>query len=81
MRKATPVSALIESIGLLPMVHLKVADLPRHTGLDAQGEDSVGDLITRALAQRPDLVAKLANVRSKEYEIRRTRAEITQRSR
>jgi Outer membrane protein len=32
-------------------------------------------LITKALAQRPDLVAKLANVRSKEYEIRRTRAE------
>src|SRR4029434_6561460 len=37
--------------------------------------DSVGELITRALAQRPDLVAKLANVRSKEYEIRRIRAE------
>jgi outer membrane protein len=67
--------ALIESIGLLPTVHLKVADLPRHGGLDAQSEDSVGELITKALAQRPDLVAKLANVRSKEYEIRRTRAE------
>ena len=65
---------LIESIGLLPTVHLKVADLPRQSGLDAQS-DSVGELITKALAQRPDLVAKLANVRSKEYEIRRTRAE------
>src|SRR4029077_7885167 len=67
--------ALIESIGLLPTVHLNVADLPRQSGLDAQSEDSVGELITKALAQRPDLVAKLANVRSKEYEIRRTRAE------
>ena len=67
--------ALIESIGLLPTVQLKVADLPRQNGLDFQSEDSVGDLITKALAQRPDLVAKLANVRSKEYEIRRTRAE------
>ena len=38
-------------------------------------EDSVGELITKALAQRPDLVAKLANVRSKEYEIRGIRAE------
>jgi outer membrane protein TolC len=67
--------ALIESIGLLPTVQLKVADLPRQSGLDAQTEDSVGELTTKALAQRPDLVAKLANVRSKEYEIRRTRAE------
>jgi len=67
--------ALIESIGLLPTVQLKVADLPQQSGLDSQREDSVGNLITKALAQRPDLVAKLANVRSKEYEIRRTRAE------
>jgi outer membrane protein len=67
--------ALIESIGLLPTVQLKVADLPEKSGLDAGTEDSVDTLITKALAQRPDLVAKLANVRSKEYEIRRTRAE------
>ncbi len=67
--------ALIESIGVLPTVQLKVADLPPQSDLDSQSEDSVGELITKALAQRPDLVAKLANVRSKEYEIRRTRAE------
>ncbi len=67
--------ALIESIGLMPTVSLKVADLPRQSGLDAQSEDSVGELITKALGQRPDLVAKLANVRSKEYEIRRVHAE------
>src|SRR6478735_6568136 len=67
--------ALIESIGLLPTVQLKVADLPRQSGLDAQSEDSVGTLITKALAQRPDLVAKLADVRAKEYEIRTVRAE------
>src|SRR5436190_10765127 len=67
--------ALIESIGLLPTVQLKVADLPQQSGLYSQREDSVGNLITKALAQRPDLVAKLANVRSKEYEIRKIRAE------
>jgi outer membrane protein TolC len=67
--------ALIESIGLLPTVLLKVADLPDKTHLNAQTEDSVGELITKALAQRPDLVAKLANARSKEYEIRSIRAE------
>ncbi|HET9710810.1 MAG TPA: TolC family protein, partial [Pyrinomonadaceae bacterium] len=52
--------ALIESIGLMPIVQLKVADLPSRSGLDSRSEDSVGELITRALAQRPDLVAKLA---------------------
>src|SRR5216110_1578401 len=67
--------ALFESIGLMPTVTLKVADLPAKSRADAQTEDSVGDLITKALAQRPDLVAKLANVRSKEYEIRKVRAE------
>src|SRR4249919_656737 len=67
--------ALIESIGLLPTVQLKVADLPQQSAFDSQREDSVGNLITKALAQRPDLVAKLANVRSKEYEIRGIRAE------
>src|SRR4029450_12699263 len=67
--------ALIEGIGLMPPVALKVGDLPEKNHLNVQTEDSVGDLITKALAQRPDLVAKLANVRSKEYEIRRIRAE------
>ncbi len=67
--------ALIESIGLMPTVSLKVADLPEKNHLNAQTEDSVGDLMTKALVQRPDLVAKLANVRSKEYEIRKIRAE------
>src|SRR5262245_52709259 len=67
--------ALIESIGLMPTVSLKVADLPETSHLNAQAADSVSELITKALSQRPDLVAKLANVRSKEYEIRRIRAE------
>src|SRR6266498_2005132 len=67
--------ALIESIGLLPTVSLKVADLPEQSHRDRQTADSVGELITKALSQRPDLVAKLANVRAKEYEIRKIRAE------
>ena len=67
--------ALIESIGLLPTVPLKVADLPEKTGLDAQTVDSVGELIAKALFQRPDLVAKLANVHAKEQEILKIRAE------
>src|ERR1700758_3064661 len=67
--------ALIESIGLLPTVSLKVADLPQRSRLADQTADSVDELITKALSQRPDLVAKLANVRSKEDEIRKVRSE------
>src|SRR6476659_6770768 len=67
--------ALIESIGLMPTVRLKVADLPETSHLNARTEDSVGELITKALAQRPDLVAKLANVRAKEQGILKIRAE------
>src|SRR5262245_56894167 len=67
--------ALIESIGLMPTVTLKVADLPAKSDVDAGTEDSVGELITKAFSQRPDLVAKLANVRSKEQEIRKIRSE------
>src|ERR1700747_2699065 len=38
--------ALIESIGLLPTVQLKVADLPKKSHLNARNEDSVGELIS-----------------------------------
>src|SRR6184192_2851932 len=67
--------ALIESIGLLPTVSLKVADLPEQSHRGRQTADSVGELITKALFQRPDLVAKLANVRAKEQGILKIRAE------
>jgi outer membrane protein len=66
--------ALIESIGLLPTVPLKIADLEQRSTSE-QTNGSVDDLIARALSQRPDLVAKLANLRAKEHEIRRVRAE------
>src|SRR5437660_5895962 len=65
--------ALIESIGLLPTVPLKVADLPEQSHRDRQTADSVGELITKALSQRPDLVAKLANVLAKEQGMRTIR--------
>ena len=66
--------ALVESIGLLPTVPLKVADLgQRSTPEETNG--SVDELIARALSQRPDLVAKLANVRAKQDDIKKVRAE------
>ena len=66
--------ALVESIGLLPTVPLKVADLGQRSTSE-QTNGSVDELIARALSQRPDLVAKLANVHAKQNEIRRVRAE------
>src|SRR5882757_5537461 len=66
--------ALVESIGLLPTVPLKVADLGQRSTSE-QTNGSVDELIARALSQRPDLVAKLANVHAKEDGIRKVRAE------
>jgi outer membrane protein TolC len=66
--------ALVESIGVLPTVPLNVADLGQRSTAE-QTNGSVEELIARALSQRPDLVAKLANVHAKQNEIRRVRAE------
>src|SRR5229473_3170553 len=66
--------ALVESIGLLPTVPLHVADLGQRSTSE-QTNGSVDELIERALSQRPDLVAKLANVRAKQDGIRKVRTE------
>jgi outer membrane protein len=66
--------ALVESVGLLPTVPLKIADLGQSSSL-GQIDGSVDELIAKALSQRPDLVAKLANVHAKEGEVRKVRAE------
>jgi outer membrane protein len=66
--------ALVESIGILPTVPLKVADLEQRSTSE-QTNGSVDELIDRALSQRPDLVAKLANVHAKEDGIKKVRAE------
>jgi len=67
--------ALMESIGLLPTVQIKIADLEGTSRVADQSDDSIDRLVARALSQRPDLVAKLANVHAKEQEIRKVRAE------
>src|SRR4051812_16765811 len=66
--------ALMETIGILPTVTLKVTDLGQRLSPD-QVDRSVDELIELALSQRPDLVARLANVRAKQDEIRKVRAE------
>ncbi|HWY41475.1 MAG TPA: TolC family protein [Chthoniobacterales bacterium] len=66
--------ALVESIGILPTVPLHIADLSE-SSTSEQANGSVNKLIARALSQRPDLVAKLANVYAKQDEIKKVRAE------
>ena len=64
---------LADSVGLPPTTPIQVADfaaLPAPAAL----EDSVDKLIDRALEQRPDLIAKVAEVRAKEAVVRRARA-------
>jgi outer membrane protein TolC len=64
---------LADSIGLPPTTPIQVADfvaLPAPAAL----EDSVDKVIDRALEQRPDLIAKVAEVRAKEAMVRRARA-------
>jgi outer membrane protein TolC len=66
--------ALLESIGIRPGAPIDVVDVsqePLPPGLD----ESVDQAIDRALAQRPDLVARLASVRAKEAEVRGARAD------
>ena len=65
--------ALAESIGIPPTTPIQVAafsKLPPPAAL----EESVEKVIDQALDKRPDLIAKVAKLRSKEAEVRRARA-------
>jgi outer membrane protein len=66
--------ALVETIGILPTTRLQVADF-KDKPLPAEPERSVDALIDLALSQRPDLVAKLANLHAREAGVRNARAE------
>jgi len=66
--------ALVESLGILPTTCLHIADFADKP-LAVKSERSVDALIDLALSQRPDLVAKLANLHAKQAEVRRARAE------
>jgi outer membrane protein TolC len=64
--------ALVQSLGILPTTKIRVAEVsekpfPKNT-------DDTEELIDRALARRPDLVAKLANVRARQAGVRKAQA-------
>jgi outer membrane protein TolC len=64
---------LAESIGISPTTQIQIADfssLPPPAAL----EDSVDKVIDQALDSRPDLIAKVADLRAKEADVRSARA-------
>ncbi|HWU38455.1 MAG TPA: TolC family protein [Candidatus Acidoferrum sp.] len=65
--------ALAESIGIPPTMPVQVAAFPALPP-PAALEDSVEKVIDQALDKRPDLIAKVAKLRSKEAEVRKARA-------
>jgi len=66
--------ALADSLGILPNPDLKVADVPEKQFAD-NPDESLDELVDRALSQRPDLVANLANLRARQDEVRKARSE------
>lgn len=65
--------ALIENLGILPTTELQIAGIPE-TNFDNSAGESLDNLIDRALSQRPDLVAKLANLRARQAQVRLARS-------
>jgi len=65
--------ALVESLGILPTTKLQVAEVSEKPFSEYSG-DTLEELIQRALSQRPDLVAKLADLRGRRAEVQKARA-------
>src|SRR5436190_8211037 len=65
--------AFVESLGILPTTKLQVAGVSEKP-LSEHSVETLEELIQRALSQRPDLVAKLANIRARRAEVRKARA-------
>jgi outer membrane protein TolC len=66
--------ALLEAMGVRPTTPVAVASLAGRA-LPAALEDTAEKLVDRALEQRPDLLARVAVVRSREAEVRKAESE------
>ena len=64
---------LMRSLGILPTIKLQVAKMPEKH-LAENLDETLEELIDRALAQRPDLVAKLATLRARQAGVRLARS-------
>lgn len=65
--------ALMRSLGILPTTKLRVADVAEKQ-FEENPEETLEDLIDRALSQRPDLVADLADLRACQAQVRLARS-------
>jgi outer membrane protein TolC len=65
--------ALMRSLGILPTIKLQVEEMGEKQ-FGENLEEKLEDLIDRALSQRPDLVAKLANLRARQAGVRLARS-------
>jgi outer membrane protein len=65
--------ALVESLGILPTTKLQVVEVSGKPITENLG-NTLEEMLDRALSQRPDLVAKLANVRARRADVQKTRA-------
>jgi TolC family type I secretion outer membrane protein len=66
--------ALVNKLGIFPTAAIQVAKIPERP-VDVNLGEPLDDLIDRALSQRPDLVAKLANLKACQAKVRQARAE------
>ena len=65
--------ALVESLGIVPDTKLQVANVEGKPFAESP-DDSLDALISRALSQRPDLVAKLAGLRARQADVNKAQA-------
>jgi outer membrane protein TolC len=65
---------LFESVGISPQTPIDIADVSQQP-LPPALDESIDAAVDRALTQRPDLIALLADVQAKEAEVREARAD------
>jgi TolC family type I secretion outer membrane protein len=64
---------LVNALGIFPNIPIQVAEIPEKSVRDDL-DDSLDDLVDRALSQRPDLLAKLASLKASQAAVRKARA-------
>jgi len=64
---------LVDALGIFPTTPIHVAEIPEKPAPEDL-DDSLDELIDRALSQRPDLLAKLAGLRASQAAVRKARA-------
>jgi outer membrane protein len=64
---------LVDALGIFPATTIHVAEIPEKP-VENDLDETLDDLIDRALSQRPDLLAKLADLKAGQAAVRKARA-------